>query len=137
MSVGAGSMAGYFTNVPSTGDPPYTYGFECSWTWNAPNLDRLVPGERVTATLTIGDTSQGITSPPYGFVSFDQPYLSAGIVGANELRLLNAAGVASGSVAQSGDAAVPNGPGELALRASCSNKAAGTFERVYEWVSVP
>ena len=137
MAIGIGSMAGYFTSVPSTGDPPYTYGFECSWTWSAPNLDRLVPGEKVSATLTIGDTSEGITSPPYGFVSFDQPYLNAAVVGADERRLLNATGVAAGSSAQSGDAVVPTGPGQLALRAFCSNGATGTFERVYEWVSVP
>jgi hypothetical protein len=141
-TVSDGSMSGSFTLPASNGSPASTYSFSCTWFWQTQSgLDKLIPGEQITGSMTVTDTSSGKFGNALGIISFDQPYLPGGTVGGFEIKILEVSSGSLRSTTQSGQLSIPAGPGnpewhaKMALKASCANKEGGYYERVYEWVS--
>jgi hypothetical protein len=138
-SVAEGAMSGSFTSMPSTGDPPYTTAFDCSWTWTAPNgLDQLTPGETISGSMQINDRSDWAHFGIFGDIDIDQA--SIGTTYTAGLIEMFTVGVGGGKKADSaqGQLTVPDGSAwqtKMGLKAKCGLGL--VFERDYEWVNTP
>jgi hypothetical protein len=112
-SMSDGSLSGSYTIAPSNGNPANTYGFSCTWFWQTQSgLDQLIPGEQISGSMTVTDTSSGKIGNAIGSIAFDQPYLPVGVVGSSGIKLLEVKAGSLGSATQNGYLVIPQGPGK-------------------------
>lgn len=148
ISVSDGSISGKVTTT-SNDEGPSTWAGSCSWTMQSPGgLDRLLPGARIDASMTVTDTSvpEKVSGWNHGHVGvsgsirFDMPYLALGASHGSASDLVNVSVGWTKSESQKGTWTVPAGPvsaewqGKAAIDANCGF---GRFERVYVWTTGP
>ena len=141
---GESSMSGAFTRTPIDGNT-YTLSGSCTWSWQSDgSLDRLLPGEVVSANLNCtysGIELSRLTNSLNAYAAFDAAdtlgsAMYSGSIGTPLLQIFGPSSSASDPAAITVPAGqvFPEGRAALEVNMSCGGPVTQTVQRVYRWV---